>query len=81
MEAPFNARIGMLTSQLSGAKSCGRRGKARPDVGFGANALTPEKMIAFIAVTQEFLDAMPGAMEASSRNSRSPWALPLTWNF
>ena len=64
MDAAFNVRIGMLTGQMTGSKVAAGAAKLGQTLTFASNGLVPEKMASLIAVTQEFLDAMPSAMEA-----------------
>jgi hypothetical protein len=54
----------MMTGQLSGSKVAEGASKLGQTMFFGANNLTPEKMVSTICVTQEFLEGSPGAMES-----------------
>jgi hypothetical protein len=70
MEAAFHVRVGMMTGQMSGAKTAEGAAKLAQVMTFAANALAPEKFVSVIACTQEFLDAMPGAMESLTTQLR-----------
>ena len=64
MQSQFRVRVGMLTTQLSGAKVAEGAAKLGQVLQFGAGVLTPVKLVSLLAVTQEFLDGAPGAMES-----------------
>jgi hypothetical protein len=64
MQSQFRLRVGMLTTQLSGAKVAEGAAKLGQVLQFGAGVLTPVKLVSLLAVTQEFLDGAPGAMES-----------------
>ena len=70
MDAAFHVRVGMMTGQMTGAKVAQGAAKLGQTLSFAANGLVPEKMVSLIACTQEFLDAMPNAMESLTTQLR-----------
>jgi hypothetical protein len=64
MQGDFRVRVGMFSSQLTGAKV--GEGQSKPGQGtlFASNLITPEKFVSLVVATQEFLDGAPGAMES-----------------
>jgi hypothetical protein len=64
MTAPFRSRVGMMTSQVTGSKIAEGSAKLGQTLQFGQNPLTPEKLVALLACTQEFLSGAPLAMES-----------------
>jgi len=70
LSAPFRSRVGMLTTQVTGAKVGEGAAKLGQVLQFAQNALTPVKLISLLAVTQEFLDGAPDAMESLATQLR-----------
>jgi hypothetical protein len=64
MSANFFTRIGMFTTNITGAKVA--EGAAGPTqfVSIAANTITPEKFEATVVATMEFLRDAPGALES-----------------
>ena len=70
LQSQFHVRIGMLASQLGGAKVAEGAAKLGQTLLFAQNTLVPVKLASLLAVTQEFLDAAPGAAESLMRALR-----------